>query len=377
MRDLTKKWYIEIDLLRGIAIVMVLLIHTFALFTQIPKINLLAIVTSFIDIVSSIAVPMFVFISSVLMTLQKSYLNNYFMFIYHRLKFIIIPYLIFSLIYLVFYSYWNETPFPEWKLIASSLYNGGSAFHLYFIPIIVGLYIFYPISYSFVMWSSKKMTIIFPILTALLFQYIWIYQHLIISKIYPEILNLFIYPYISTFTSFLQVFVYFVLGIYVGANYDNIIGFLQKCKLKPYLITAILLSSIVTWEWLLGIKEYGNFYVIPAIIMIPTRLIMIVSHIFWFISLYKIIEPLLKTTNTLKTMISEVSRYSFGIFLIHIFYFEVLLKLFTKYHLTSTRPTFYILFFISMFILSYLSVKIISLVPFHQYVIGKIAKGKE
>lgn len=370
----TKKWYVEIEWLRGIAIIMVLLIHTFGFFTQIPEMNILLFVTSYIDVIASLAVPLFVFISSLLMTLQKSYLINYNKFIFNRLKFILVPYIIFSIIYIVFYSYWNNIQFPKLRLIVDYLYNGGSAFHLYFIPIIVGLYIFYHIFYYLFVWLSKKLTPIFPIVLSLIIQNIWINQQMIIERFFPNVFKNSFYGYLSTFTSFSQVFIYIILGIYFGINYEFFMAYIKKCKLKTNLIIALLLSLIVDWEWLAGIKEYGNFYAIPSVIMIPTRLVMLISHIFWFFSLLKIFEWLQNTKNRINILILEISRFSFSIFLIHIIYFEILLKIFTKYHLINNRPNFYIFFFLILLCSSYFSVRIISLIPFHRIVIGKIAK---
>lgn len=90
-----KKRIGEIDYLRGFAILAVIATHTSARFIQIPNINLLLIINVIIDVFSHFAVPLFIFISGFVLSLnykgpfsKKTYLQK-------RVKSILPPYIFF------------------------------------------------------------------------------------------------------------------------------------------------------------------------------------------------------------------------------------------------------------------------------------------
>ncbi|MDD4620297.1 MAG: acyltransferase [Methanosarcina sp.] len=108
----------EIDYLRGFAILAVVAIHTSANFTKIQNVNLLLTINVIIDVFSHFAVPLFIFISGFVLSIKYKGQFSQKIFLQKRAKSILLPYIIFSTLYLLYrisFSAINNERIPKLK----------------------------------------------------------------------------------------------------------------------------------------------------------------------------------------------------------------------------------------------------------------------
>lgn len=143
----------EIDIIRGLAAIAVIIIHT----STIPLaencsagFRTLLCVTFFT--VSKFAVPVFVILSGAGLALSNKQNESYLSFITRRLTKILPAYVIWSVMYSLIYTkpgsagiYFNNVSFST---IATDLITGRSCYHLYFVPRILLLYMLFPLIYK-------------------------------------------------------------------------------------------------------------------------------------------------------------------------------------------------------------------------------------
>jgi len=100
-----REWISEIDGLRGVAILAVIVIHSVANFSQIDTINKLLILNLVIDVFSHFAVPLFIFISGYV--LSSKYQQVTITYYIKRIKSVVLPYITFSFFYLFCSTLYN------------------------------------------------------------------------------------------------------------------------------------------------------------------------------------------------------------------------------------------------------------------------------
>lgn len=231
----------EIDILRALAFIFVVVQHGMGGLSFSSKIGIVDKVSlRLFYMVGKPAVPIFLFISGLSLSYvycRKLNLKNYYI---KRIKYVIIPYLIWSAINM--YKLGNEDRFKQFFLQSAA---GNGAFHLWYMGGIIRLYIFFPI----ILYISKKVHSMnkgarIAIFSAILILYYYIskYQNLISDKI-----SLFIFRTPSDLQhrivniSMLFWILYFILGIYAALNYEYFKEKLLKFKVIIYLAYFILL----------------------------------------------------------------------------------------------------------------------------------------
>lgn len=231
----------EIDILRALAFIFVVVQHSMGGLSYSNKIGIVDKVSlRLFYMVGKPAVPIFLFISGLSLAYvycRKLNLKNYYI---KRIKYVIIPYLIWSAINM--YKLGNEDRFKQFFLQSAA---GNGAFHLWYMGGIIRLYIFFPI----ILYISKKVHsmnkgIRIAIFSSILILYYYIskYQNLISDKA-----ALFIFRTPSDLQhrivniSMLFWILYFILGIYTALNYEYIKDKILKSKVIIYIVYFILL----------------------------------------------------------------------------------------------------------------------------------------
>ncbi|MBR4153290.1 MAG: acyltransferase [Selenomonadaceae bacterium] len=142
-----KKPYLKsIEYIRGLAMLGVVAIHTGSqyLLNPTPNIHLVAL----FEIVSRFSVPIFFFISAFglfyRMNLAEPF--DYGKFLRRRFKAVLIPYLIWSTLYIVHDNWFNGWQlFPEADYAAEIYFFGLAKYHLYFLVILIWFYLLMPL----------------------------------------------------------------------------------------------------------------------------------------------------------------------------------------------------------------------------------------
>lgn len=288
-----KRYLTEANIFRGIFCIYVLLIHcTGTPSRELMPLSLSSIVFSSINTASKGAVPAFIFVSG--LAISYSYVEKnieILPFYKKRIKNTLIPYVIATLfyygVYINLYNYEFSIPYLLDRLI-----TGNMVYHLYFMIIIMQFYIVYPIICKlFKKFNNNILMFVFFIIH-------------IICYIYIPMKYRFFGNYI----------LYFTFGCYFAFNYEKVVEFLEKNKVK-YISMAVL--AIATTYYIVELYLQTHF----AINLNPTNS---TWQIFSFITIpaYYIISIYIdkgghKFTRYIKESLNDISKVSLSIYLLH------------------------------------------------------------
>jgi len=325
----------ELDFLRGIGILGVIMVHVVQHGIHYSYGN--STINVVLDALSRFCVPFFVFVSGVVFSFNYQDKKNYFWrFFLKRLRYIGIPYLLWSVTGLIRYQIYNA------KSIAVALITGTAMIHLYFIILIFQFYLLAPLMLRFCKIGWKKALVISFILNILVF-YIYLYP-------FGNFLNAFINPlfWIS----------YFIVGLIVGIKVDSFRKVLCKIRLTYLVIVWLIITIISVYN------EYSVFIKTGLIqhFFRPTNIL----YSFISILLYWLLFD--RINNRIKSIFTTLGKYSFGVYLVHIPILFVLHELTKPYW---GNPLEQVFSFIVCLTVSFVFTFIVSKVKLGVYVAGK------
>lgn len=140
-----KKYLVSIEYIRGVSMLGVVAIHIGAqyLTNPTPNINLIAI----LEIVSRFSVPIFFFISAFGL-FYKIDLNekfDYGRFLRKRFKAVLLPYLLWSVFYILHDNFFYGSGIPAPAYATEILFFGLAKYQLYFLVILIWFYLLMPL----------------------------------------------------------------------------------------------------------------------------------------------------------------------------------------------------------------------------------------
>jgi len=220
--------------MRGLAILAVIIIHVTAEATiAYPSDTTRFISYNIINSLAQFAVPVFLFISSVVLTWKQTKeevpLSKFYT---KRLKTVIVPYLVWSTFYFILKTVcFRGSTALSLNFIGRELVNGTAYYHLYFLLIVIQLYLFIPLVCTFIKKMKSLHMIVLTLFLQVLFYILnkaWIYE------IYPHPANL--------LGSYLSVF---VVGCWIGANYQKVKAVFLKYKVHLWSLSLLVVICYV------------------------------------------------------------------------------------------------------------------------------------
>ncbi|WP_226618639.1 acyltransferase [Cytobacillus firmus] len=365
----------EIQMARAFAIIAVLVVHTTSEgVTIIPFESTLFPLYNFLNIAGKLGTPTFIMLSSFVLfynyyrrDMTPSLIKNFYI---KRLKFILLPYFIFSLIYFSLDWYLYNDYASMYEALKEFLWDfslGKAYMHLYFVFISVQLYIMFPV--LMVLFKRSSFLRKHAIWIGLAIQWIWVWANREYFQVqYKGSISL-------SYMSF-----YFV-GAYLGIHYDLI---LEKFKNKSYRISALAvlitgyLTLLVLYPGYMYITRTGRFsYILDSL---PEWIQMNLAEFTWAthalfagVMLFFIAHVLDgKLPVRIKSLFMEIGAVSFGVYLVH----PMLLILFRSLvpgGVPIVYHTWQVITFFGMAILSWLIVRFTySSIPAYWVFFGKM-----
>lgn len=342
----------EVTYLRGLAIIAVVAIHTIyvnkSLGFEFTNLLYMAIIQ-----ISAYSVPFFVFISGLVLTYTYKDRNiNYLEFEKKRFNTILIPYLVWSIIYL-FYNINLQNNNFSFITAIKKIFLGNAEFHLYFFIIIIQFYLIFPFILKFVLKFKRHHT-----------------KLLILSFIFNLIIISLYYYFANDFDDLRErkIFIfwifYFILGCVMGINFEYYKKLISKIPLQLY----ILLFIIIFIE--LNISYFSDelfkkqiTWLRPQILFYSTMCIIIAIKL---LDKYNSI----KFKNYFFRFIKQLGNYSFGIYLSHILILNILLRLFKLVNVNIDLNNNNILLFLIVLLITFWSVKTLNNLRFVNVFMG-------
>lgn len=346
-----------LDLLRVIACYMVIQVHSGEFFYIGEGGTFLGGDDSFwVNIYNSLcrtAVPLFVMITGYFMLPVKDELS---VFLKKRFTRVIIPFVIWCMLY-AFYFYFRgqsdlETTFIN--ILKIPVNFGVEVGHLWYVYMLIGLYLFFPIISPWLNVAPKKGIEFYLVIwsVSLCLPYI--------HKVFPAVLGECFWnqtPLLYYFSGFLG---YAILAFYIKKfwaekkNWHLPVGGLLI--LVGYIITVWVFadlanSSQMVWE----VELSWGFETINVAMM--------------SLGLFLVIKNIQSSSNrTLNNLITSISNMSYGMYLIHIMILNVFYSLLNG--MIDSVAIKLPLIALCCFVCSYLVIKLLSYLPKSKYLIG-------
>ncbi|WP_408007894.1 acyltransferase [Pseudalkalibacillus sp. A8] len=365
----------EIQLARAFAIIAVLLVHSSSTgVTSVPTDSLLFPIYNFFNVAGKLGTPTFIMLSAFVLfynyyprKTDATLIKNFYI---KRLKYILIPYLLFSALYfgVKWFAYYD---YPSFGFAVNKfLYLvalGKAHPHLYFVFISVQLYLLFP--FFMLLFKRFKLLRKHAFWLGIAIQWIWVYLN-------KEYFHITLKGSISlSYMSF-----YFV-GAYLGIYYHDL-----REKMKDHLIRFKTLSFIFFSYGALVVLYTGYMYLVrigtsgTLANNLPDLVNQYLAEFTWAthalfagLGLFLLAHWAEKSFQpSRKRLFMEIGATSFGIYLIH-----PMLLMIMRYFVQGGSPLVFhgwqLITFIVIFVLSWAIVRVTyKLIPQYWIIFGKM-----
>lgn len=338
------KYYDEVPIIRAVAAMLVVAIHTVNSISYSASTGeFTSDALGYINQMARLGTPIFAVISAFLLTISvinRGFSLNYFM--KSRFSKIFIPYIIWTIFYLLYREYFLHNLEDDGKLINYFVY-GKANFHLYFILTVIQFYFLFPFVHKF----KKGWPIISVFILATIVNVVWIIIQPIslgdggIERFVND--KLFILNWIS----------FFMLGIVYAKFYNEIKELIFKYKTLLSIIIAILFLDLLIS---IDLENLNSSITISNIIYIP----------FFIVFLNYMYEHVKKNKVVLNTL-TVIGNYSMGIYLVHYVAIQFVKRLPIVENIAPQSKLVSV--FIAAVALSVLLVYLIGKLPYGNYIV--------
>ncbi|MEF9935019.1 MAG: acyltransferase [Clostridium sp.] len=356
-----KKRIEEVDILRGIAFLAVVLQHSLASFIYEPSVNTYqGIISAFILNSLRFAVPIFVFMTGFsLYYTDKG--QGYFEFIRKRFKQIILPYMIWTLIYDILMFFIMGRYDLSLKDLVFQYFNyvltGTGFYHLWYMAMIIQFYIIYPVFKLIINKNRSFVVNTIMLFVAFIAHYGFLYWYNFYagaqSATAPGVLKVVLQYSDRLFVVWMF---YFIFGAYLAIYYEKVKEFILKFKYIWFVGFAFSIGYIM--KLMISSSSYNENggYVINHNIGAPLSIPMVPLLIFSILGLYVISIKLLNVKASKYILIA--GKYSFGAYLCHalvLHYINIIVKYVVPGFFLKITASFVLCAVISIYIVYLLS----------------------
>lgn len=280
---MTKRFQ-EMDVMRGIAIIAVILIHISSFAIDGSSNFLMGNIALFLNQLTRFAVPVFLMLSGWGLTVSKKYEMKYVPLLFNQISKVIFFYLMWNVIYYI-------VSFDSFSLfeMVKGMILGSTYYHLYYVPLIIFFYMIYPLIYRLAKLNSGLVIAFFITVFSQYADFIF--------KI--EMLN-------SGVNVFNWLF-FFVFGIWFANDLDSKVIFIKK-HARILLLLFVMSVSIVFAEAYITFEALGKSLATtsmrPSVIILSTAFFIMVIALDW-------------KNNMVRKYILKISKVSYGMYLSH------------------------------------------------------------
>ncbi len=370
------KYYHEIDLLRGFAIISLIITHICSYCFAINSINAIVLINIPVVIFTRFAVPVFVFISGFVLYLKYRGDLNYKDFYKKRFLKIIPPYIIFSFLYYFFSEFMLNNLNFNIKDLVYQILTAKAYVHLWYFLLIIQLYLLFPLILKIYLNIKRKTLFVIIIF---IIQIVWRIVHPEIKGKLEchacNIFQIFLKDVIFDRRFFLSHIAYLIFGFYISENITYIKKHIINIIAVIIIIMAVAINSYICVR---GICIYDSIPNIPSSFMIPVRIINIILFTATIVILYQVANRLINYSakNRFLKTVKEYGLHSYGIYLVHAGIIHGFSMILLKAGVGYGDILFYILLLIAVIPVSYYLSMYISKLPYSEYVIGKRTRQK-
>ena len=363
-----------LDYMRGIAMLGVIAIHVGSQYLTNPSANMH--LTALFEIVSRFSVPIFFFISGFGLFYNLDIEDvDYKKFYRRRFKAVLIPYLVWSLFYMLHNAilYHDFAVFTPARFFCN-LFFGFSSYQLYFLVILLWFYLLMP-CWVKVVKNSVGPNLLFLLAFQLTFNYYSSYS-LVPDKITANPFFHMLLDYRMNYWIFHYIYI-FVLGGFWAYHFDEFMEFLKMRVLMTGFFLVTLCGILGYYYYLIFETGYSLESAInTAHQLSPIGVFYTIAASLFFFMLFTYTQIPEKIAALLHTL----GHHSYFMYLVHPLFITYMTILLQKAGLIMTAPIAIVYYFVIV-ILSFLAAKICrqlgeKIPKFNQLTIGVSPKKK-
>lgn len=329
----TKEKIEEIQYLRSVAFLAVVVQHAIGHYSYVPEVKLQDGVALGVLLLSvKFAVPLFIFISGLVLFYNYFDRFHYPDFLRKRARDILAPYLVWTVVYLLLFNSGNPGFWGEVKKLALLMFTGKASYHLWYVVMIIQFYLLFPVyRYLLAKWKdwlrSNRAAILSMIGLSAVYVYLTGQVWSIVS--FMEGLNIpFLTPLFTTYAdrNSLYFFYYFVLGgvagLHMQAWRESIIKyrvFISGFFAVVFVYFAYTVISRFQMTPAFKVNFDDTFLLQPRM-----AVFLIVSIPFVYLLSMKFSE---KGNGLIKGVLNQIGEYSYGAYLVHALMLDVSVRL--------------------------------------------------
>lgn len=332
---MSKQRIVAIEYIRGISMLGVVGIHTGAFSLSNPNVNIHLF--ALLEIFTRFSVPIFFFVSAFGLFINQN-LNdpfNYLNFMKRRLRTVLIPYLTWSLIYMVHYT-WISGDTAIWRqpLLSEYFLFGLASYQLYFLVILLWFYALMPLWRSLVRKTINNpiRSLVVLLFLQILFNY---YSSYLLQPLSPSFyLNLALQYRLSYWVAH-YIFI-FILGAICAIKYNDFLKIIRNNRAAVTTFFYLtLLGMLIFYYYLLFVKGYTpEAAVNTAHQLSPVGVLYtFAATLFWF-SLFSFN----KISTRLAYIFQNLGNHSYMVYLVHPLVMYYLIIYLTSHNILMTVP---------------------------------------
>lgn len=315
-----KERIVELDVLRGLAFLAVVLQHAMGVYVrkadiQIADAAMIGILFNF----TKFAVPSFVFVTGIVLFYNYYERLDYCKFIRKRTVEIFIPYLLWTGIYEIYYNGVPPISLIWLKEFSKNVVLGTESYHLWFIVMIFQFYLMYPVLLASFKWlrnwvfTRLRFVMAIGLLAALYTLLMWFSSSYIPGvnfQVNYKVIQIFLVEYRDR--NFLYFIFYFILGGIAGVS---------LLKWREFIIRSVSWNSflfVTLFIWigyeLMRSASGGQINLNYSTSLKPSMFFYTVSEI---LLLYGLSLAIVKNGSGVFKCIEFVGKFSYGAYLAH------------------------------------------------------------
>ena len=315
----------SIEYIRGLGMLGVVGIHTGAFSLSNPQANVHLF--ALLEIVSRFSVPIFFFVSAFALfrqyPLEQSFAAGH--FFRRRFQHVLLPYVLWSLFYMLHYSYATGDR-SIWlpRLVYNYILFGAASYQLYFLVILLWFYLLMPFWRVCVRKILQNPAIALFWLLVLQIAFNYYSSYVLRPHFSSYYANLFI-EYRMSYWPFHYVFLFLLGGVF-AARYDEVLVCLRRySRWVSSLFWLALAALLAQYYFLLYVRQVSPEQAVNlAHQLSPAGVVYSVMACFYLVLWFE--SPL---PPFVAKILSTAGRYSYGVFLIHplfMYYFSQFLE---------------------------------------------------
>ncbi|GAB6989047.1 acyltransferase [Paenibacillus pini] len=371
----------EIELLRGMAFLAVALQHAIAHFAGLNGVTQTdGVWMTLLLMAAKFAVPVFIFITGMVLFYNYDGKINYLTFIRKRCSDILIPYILWSAVYFTVRAYSQPASVEQaWKWV-TMVFTGKNSSHLWYIVMIFQFYLVFPIIRYFINRTLKHVSSAMRRMVLLIIglMYLILVNNLgaignVMSQLHIPIIT----PWFTTYAdrNFIYFSIYFILGAAAGLFPELWKSWVKRGK-PVYMTVFVILFGYFVYQVIESFQTSAGFKINfnSVSLLRPLMAIFLVSSIFVVYLLAELVA--VHGRPGLIRMMNFLGKYSFGAYLIHLLMLRVSYRMDNMWFISLNITLRMMISFLICCLLSYGLTMILSMLPFGKWTVGISSQSK-